>query len=614
MTRRWERELRTLKDVPAPLERIRERAARVPAGDASIDLPPRRQRIVAGVVAFAVFAVAGAFAWRAFEVDSAPVVSAPSNELPVLSVRLDGNVGPIDDGSDGDLRRVNTVFDYGDVHEESFTSTTPEGAIVEWISVEDLTVFTPGPATGSGVTISADGEDPRVLLGSPEDWPNFEQFERIDRLPSEPGDYMLVVEADYPEGTARTARRIHVVEPGALQLSLTEGGEPGAARATAYVDGSAVEGFLSTSMFMSGDVGTQTNPRPPDFGTEEPVVVAGGAPIFLTTPADTASAGLTKEYALAPDVLPIDLAGQTSTLSSPPGTYLLAVDATWKHGTVGWASSGTRETARFFFPVEVVGTSSEPPPAESPALDPIVVTSPAPGTEVTSPVTVAGTADVFEGTVTILIFDGTNNQIAETIATATCGSGCRGDFSVEVPYSVGGPQPGAIVVFEESAEDGTHQHTVRIPVTLTPGPQDPVAAEVEGQWFDEAGKALPDGSNGGPFVMSVYEGPDHCGMTSLSIASLAWPIGTSFTRPDEAGINNRQYIRDPQSLGWTSPTAPFDAGDKLPDDASFTGYQRGDWQLWVAPSDQNEAIYMVHGDPAAGGTWERWPRGRIGCD
>ena len=113
MTRRWERELRTLKDVPAPLERIRERAARPPAGDASMDLPPRRQRIVAGMVAFAVFAVAGAFAWRAFEVDSAPIVTAPSNELPVLSVRLDGS-GPIDDGSGGDLRRVNTVIDYGD--------------------------------------------------------------------------------------------------------------------------------------------------------------------------------------------------------------------------------------------------------------------------------------------------------------------------------------------------------------------------------------------------------------------------------------------------------------------------------------------------------------------
>ena len=341
--------------------------------------------------------------------------------------------------------------------------------------------------------------------------------------------------------------------------------------------------------------------------------VTEGSPLLLATPADKASAVLVERYALTPDVLPIDLTGQTSTLSSPPGTYMLAVDATWQHGKLGWTSEGTRETARFFFPVEVVGTSSEPPPAtEAPALDPIVVTSPAPGAEVTSPVTVAGTADVFEGTVTIRIFDGTNNQIAETIATATCGSGCRGDFSVEVPYSVGGPQAGEIVAFEESAEDGRHQHTIRIPVTLTPGPQDAVAAEVEGQWFDEAGKALPDGSNGGPFVMSVYEGPDHCGMTSLSIASLAWPIGTSFTQPDEAGVNNRQYIRDPQGLGW-APTTPFETGKALPDDASFTGYQRGEWQLWVAPSDQDEAIYMVRGDPAAGGTWERWPRGRVGC-
>jgi hypothetical protein len=36
--------------------------------------------------------------------------------------------------------------------------------------------------------------------------------------------------------------------------------------------------------------------------------------------------------------------------------------------------------------------------------------------------------------------------------------------------------------------------------------------------------------------------------------------------------------------------------------------RRGDHELWIAPSDADDAVYVVNGDPAAGGTWERWPR------
>ncbi len=58
---------------------------------------------------------------------------------------------------------------------------------------------------------------------------------------------------------------------------------------------------------------------------------------------------------------------------------------------------------------------------------------------------------------------------------------------------------------------------------------------------------------------------------------------------------------------------PFEVGGTIPDDAAFRGFQRGAWQLWVAPSDQDEAIYMVRGDPATGSTWERWPAARSGA-
>jgi len=61
MTERWERELSKLRAEEPPGE-VWERVRRGPSGDAP---PPRRERLVAGVVALAVFAAAGGFAWNA---------------------------------------------------------------------------------------------------------------------------------------------------------------------------------------------------------------------------------------------------------------------------------------------------------------------------------------------------------------------------------------------------------------------------------------------------------------------------------------------------------------------------------------------------------------------
>jgi germination protein M len=101
-------------------------------------------------------------------------------------------------------------------------------------------------------------------------------------------------------------------------------------------------------------------------------------------------------------------------------------------------------------------------------LPPILVESPAIGERVDNPVTVSGTANVFEATVSLRILNARGEEIARTFTTATCGTGCRGDYSVSVPYDVDREQPGVIEVFESSAEDGRSIHVVQIPVTLTP--------------------------------------------------------------------------------------------------------------------------------------------------
>lgn len=101
-------------------------------------------------------------------------------------------------------------------------------------------------------------------------------------------------------------------------------------------------------------------------------------------------------------------------------------------------------------------------------LPAILVESPSIGERVDNPVTVSGTANVFEATVSLRILNAGGKEIARTFTTATCGTGCRGDYSVSVSYRVDREQEGIIEVFESSAEDGRPIHVVRIPVTLTP--------------------------------------------------------------------------------------------------------------------------------------------------
>ncbi|GIJ26655.1 hypothetical protein Vqi01_18170 [Micromonospora qiuiae] len=99
-------------------------------------------------------------------------------------------------------------------------------------------------------------------------------------------------------------------------------------------------------------------------------------------------------------------------------------------------------------------------------LPAIVVTGPVIGDRVTSPVTVLGTADVFEATVSVRLLDAAGRQLATAFTTATCGTGCRGAYRVAVGYRLARQQPGTIEVYEVSAADGSRTNLVAVPVTL----------------------------------------------------------------------------------------------------------------------------------------------------
>jgi sporulation and spore germination protein/immunoglobulin-like protein involved in spore germination len=102
-------------------------------------------------------------------------------------------------------------------------------------------------------------------------------------------------------------------------------------------------------------------------------------------------------------------------------------------------------------------------------LPAILVKGPGIGDRVSNPVTVSGSANVFEANVTVEIQDANGKVVGNTFTTATCGTGCRGTFSVTVPYEVSSATRGLIIVHDDDAAGtGSPPHEVRIPVVLTP--------------------------------------------------------------------------------------------------------------------------------------------------
>jgi hypothetical protein len=112
------------------------------------------------------------------------------------------------------------------------------------------------------------------------------------------------------------------------------------------------------------------------------------------------------------------------------------------------------------------GPGPTPAPDGRPA---VIVTSPAAGDELVSPIEVAGRAFVSEGEVTIAFLDANGTPLASTRTEVSCGAECRGAFSARVAFFVQERGSGSIAVFEVSAEDGSAVNVVSVPVTFVPG-------------------------------------------------------------------------------------------------------------------------------------------------
>lgn len=98
----------------------------------------------------------------------------------------------------------------------------------------------------------------------------------------------------------------------------------------------------------------------------------------------------------------------------------------------------------------------------------IFVTSPTPGQTVGRRFTVEGCSNSYEATYVYELVDRDGRVLDDGFGTASCGTGCVGDFSFTVKADVDERQVLTLRVFSESAEDGSEQDVNSIPVVIEP--------------------------------------------------------------------------------------------------------------------------------------------------
>lgn len=126
-------------------------------------------------------------------------------------------------------------------------------------------------------------------------------------------------------------------------------------------------------------------------------------------------------------------------------------------------------------------------------------------------------------------------------------------------------------------------------------------ASLDGPWFDRQNRVVPDG--GRPdrdLVLNVWA--DSCQANDVFFMDLSQPVGSVARK---GGDQVWLYVRYPDRLEdyQVGVRGSFLEEAPLPPDAYDTGFHRGDWRLWVSPSQIEQYIYVVNGDKA-----ERWPR------
>jgi hypothetical protein len=235
-----------------------------------------------------------------------------------------------------------------------------------------------------------------------------------------------------------------------------------------------------------GSSGTPTSDRTPPTTTAVPPVTTSTAAatttneaapttlelFYLASDGRLVAASRTVEHTTMPGTAALHeltLAPDGMTTQVPDGLTLTIADgkATVSGATLNQAAEAQVVYTLTSFPTvqTVDGKTRQNVEAFAPA---ILVEHPVAGESVRSPLHVTGTADTFEATFQYTLSDASGKQLAHDTVTATSGSGERGTFEFDAPFSVDTAQHGTLAVFEMSAENGSVIHERDIPLQLLP--------------------------------------------------------------------------------------------------------------------------------------------------
>ncbi|MEW6183874.1 MAG: Gmad2 immunoglobulin-like domain-containing protein [Bacillota bacterium] len=99
--------------------------------------------------------------------------------------------------------------------------------------------------------------------------------------------------------------------------------------------------------------------------------------------------------------------------------------------------------------------------------EPVIwVYRPQPGQKITSPITITGSARVFEAAVSARLLSESGDVISRAYGMATAGAPERGEFTIKMDFSAPQTDKGRLEVFWASPKDGSPLDVVRIPVSF----------------------------------------------------------------------------------------------------------------------------------------------------
>jgi hypothetical protein len=327
MPKRWERELERLNGVDVPTARIRARAADGPTSSGREPERSGRQRVVAGVVAFAVFAAAGVFAWQIFRPVGGQQLGLGPADPPgivvnfVATARQNGARGTLTSGDQ-------TTHGFIGSHCWTFGGGGGCGDTV-------APSFAPGEfvTVGRGAVLTVSGDASRVDGELDRDGPfPFDKVEDFGAI-SDPivldqpaGRYVLSLNAHFDQGDVPFYFPIEIVEA-APSLVMSVDSAPDAAHAP-------------EAIFRFGDATSHVIPQGGSawVGASDSIGYVIDAPIPVGS-GFTVTGNADEVSATIGACCPVDTAGsldfaedRTTGLPSAPGEYTLVVTATWPAG------------------------------------------------------------------------------------------------------------------------------------------------------------------------------------------------------------------------------------------------------------------------------------------